>query len=140
VVYLDASFVLATLFSEINTDRAAEWLASTDLDNLCSSRWLSAEVTSAVGVKVRTGTLSQTAAISVLTNYQSQFASVFEKLDVTRQAFETATTYLRQPDLSLKAGDALHVAVAAIGGHSLATFDIKMLKAAEKTGVAIEMI
>jgi uncharacterized protein len=123
VVYLDASFVLATLFSEINTDRAAEWLASTDLDNLCSSRWLSAEVTSAVGVKVRTGALSQT-----------------EKLDVTRQAFETATTYLRQPDLSLKAGDALHVAVAAIGGHSLATFDIKMLKAAEKTGVAIEMI
>ncbi len=61
-------------------------------------------------------------------------------LPVTRGHFTLAARFAERHELSLRGGDALHLAVCADHGASLLTLDRRMREAAMALGVAVEMI
>jgi uncharacterized protein len=59
---------------------------------------------------------------------------------VTREHFQTAARFADQSELGLRAGDALHVAVAAELGATLCTLDKRLAEAAVALGVSAEIV
>ena len=109
MIYLDTSVVVALLTPEERSAQALDWFGQSR-EPLISSDWLITETHSALGIKQRHHGLSSGA----------------------RQAADL----LQDPGLGLRAGDALHLAVAL---HSrcthLASFDSRMQQAAVALGM-----
>lgn len=61
-------------------------------------------------------------------------------LAVTDDHFEIAAEFVTRQELGLRAGDALHLAIARDSGHTLATLDTRMASAAPLLGVSVEPI
>jgi predicted nucleic acid-binding protein len=63
-----------------------------------------------------------------------------EVLPVSVPAFYAAAGYAGQTALGLRAGDALHLAVAAEQGATLVSLDRRLVEAARTLGVAAELL
>ena len=74
----------------------------------------------------------------VLSNWRSARQENLTLVPVPPEAFDLAALCCDLHELGLRAGDALHVAVAALGGHRLATLGGAMAKAAVAVGVQVE--
>ncbi|MES2444380.1 MAG: PIN domain-containing protein [Pseudomonadota bacterium] len=59
-------------------------------------------------------------------------------LAVLDEHFEAAAHIASRRTLGIRSGDALHLAIAAEGGHRLVTFDRAMAAAAPHIGVPVE--
>jgi predicted nucleic acid-binding protein len=57
IVYLDASVVVAALTEERRTEEVRTWFDGNDAEMLAISPWVTTEVSIALSIKVRTGTL-----------------------------------------------------------------------------------
>lgn len=62
------------------------------------------------------------------------------EIAVVSDHFEAAARLLDRPDLGLRPGDALHIAIAESGGLRLVTFDKRMADAALQLGVQAEAL
>jgi predicted nucleic acid-binding protein len=76
-------------------------------------------------------------AVSLFTNLRTHSLAV---APVTRAHFQTAGWFADQSGLGLRAGDALHVAVAAELGATICTLDKRLADAAVALGVSAEMV
>lgn len=134
--YLDTSSCVAALTPEQGSERTAAWLAAQPEGTLAISAWCDVEVSSALSLKVRTGALTA----AQRTRVQESWTAVREglhRLPVGESAFAAAAGMLARHDLGLRAGDALHLAVAAAHGCTLVTLDERLAKAAPELGVAV---
>lgn len=134
--YLDASVCVAALTPERGTERVANWLSSHRADGLAISLWVHAEVASALSIKVRTASLSTEQRTAVLAAWSS-LRQGLRMLDITERSFVTAAEMVARHDLGLRAGDALHLAVAAAAGCTLVTLAARMATAAREVGVPV---
>jgi predicted nucleic acid-binding protein len=76
-------------------------------------------------------------AVSLFTNLRVQSLAI---APVTREHFQAAARFADQSGLGLRAGDALHVAVAAGLGATLCTLDKRLAEASVALGVSPEMV
>ena len=104
------------------------------------SDWLTTEVSSALSLKVRIGTLTLSRRAIALGAYQRMFLDNHIVVSVTASAFQTAARYADRHDLGLRAGDALHLAIAAFHGATLLTLDRRLHAAALALGYAVETV
>lgn len=91
---------------------------------------------SALSLKVRTGTLTveqRDDAADVWRRWNESFAL----LPVERQRFHDAARFAARHELALRAGDALHLAVAAARGCTLVTLDERLAKAGREFGTPV---
>lgn len=135
-LYLDTSAIVALLAAEPASERFQEWLSARQSDGLATSRWTEAEVASALSLKVRTGEFTIAQRAEAAAGWRSWREGLL-MLNVEAAAFETAAAFASRPDLGLRAGDALHLAVAAAAGCALVTLDERMAKAAPEVGVPV---
>ena len=91
-----------------------------------------------MSVKLRTGQLTIDQRASALARYRQVLAASLHILGITPQHFARATQFATQHDLGVRAGDALHLAIAAASGFHLVTLDTTMAKAAPMLGVPVE--
>lgn len=61
-------------------------------------------------------------------------------LEVDRKTFQVAASICDHHELGVRAGDALHLAVAVINDMTLRTFDKTMANAAIKLGYSAELL
>lgn len=61
-------------------------------------------------------------------------------IEVAPHHFEAAARMCDRPDLGLRAGDALHIAIAESGHLTLVTLDTRMADAALQLGIPVETI
>jgi predicted nucleic acid-binding protein len=135
MLYLDTSCLVPAYLREQTSEQVLSWLASLGHAPIAVSDWTVTEFTSAVGMKVRSGLALQEAR-SAVRSFRAAVAVHFACLPVRSPDFNDATSLLEQFDLGLRAGDALHLAVARnYGADHLYTFDKVMLKAATHFGV-----
>ena len=116
------------------------WLTQQGTSDLTISDWVITEFASALSVKVRMGRLSvanRAKAASLFTRLQGDSIAV---MPITRDHFLAAARFANQSGLGLRAGDALHVAVAAELGATLCTMDKRVAEAAVVLGVSAEMV
>jgi uncharacterized protein len=135
--YLDASVLVSMFTVDGHTPRASEWLRLAH-DRLHLSDWTLTEFSSAIAVGVRTARLTigdRDAAEEALRSWLStQRAPELVRSDDVR----AARALLRATTLPLRAGDALHLAIAQRIGHAIVSFDRRMCEAATDLGIAVE--
>jgi predicted nucleic acid-binding protein len=136
VIYLDTSVVVALLTPEECSAVALDWFEHCR-DTLISSHWLIAETHSALGTKQRQHGLSQDAREAAGKQFERLLQGGVELRSLDRGRFRHAAELLQDPGLGLRAGDALHLAVALHSRCShLASFDGRMQQAAAALGLS----
>lgn len=139
--YLDASVIVAAYTLEKHSDRVLSWLAGAgSADALAISEWTVTEVTSAFSIKLRTGQISIEGRNAALNDFGTMAAQALTTLPISAEHFRSATHFVKQYATGLRAGDALHLAVASANAASLCTLDRRMASAGETLGVSVLLL
>jgi len=128
------------LTREAATERIQVWLSRQDPAALMISDWVVTEFASALSVKMRINQLSVESRAKAVTLFTRLKAESLTVVPVTRDHFVAAARFADQHVLGLRAGDALHVAVAAEQGATICTLDKRLAEAATALGVSAELV
>ena len=140
MVYCDTSLLVAALSNEPMTQPVQSWLTAQPAEALCVSHWVVTEFSSAVSLKKRRGDLDAAGKAQMLSNWHTLLRDHLVLLPVADQTFALAARFCDRDDLRLRAGDALHLAIASLGGHRLATLDTILAAAALAVGVEVTQL
>ena len=137
MIYCDTSLMIASLIPEGASDSVQAWLAEQAEGTLCISDWVVTEFSSALGIKLRRGVIPADRQSHILAEWRARIADQLTLLPVPQPAFALAARYCEMPATGLRGSDALHLAVAALGGHALATLDARLAEGAQAVGVRV---
>jgi uncharacterized protein len=123
MIYLDTSALVALIANEAHSAAVAAWYARVK-GELVSAVWSVTEFASALSIKQRTGQLDQKQAESAWEHFGRLAANDLRLLPLEAVHFHRAATLTLDASLSLRAGDALHLACAELAGaKNIATLD-----------------
>ncbi len=135
-VYLDASVIVALLTNDALTARARAFLQSGSL-TLFISDYAAAEVASVIARRVRTGELTEVDARAAFDSLDQWTRTFARPIETAPGDIAMAARFIRRLDLTLRAPDAINIAIARRLGVVLATFDKGMASCASTLGVVV---
>lgn len=130
-VYLDTNLVIAALTAEPMTVVAQRYLEASVPASAAISDWSVTEVSSALSIKIRAGGLPVGERDEALAEFRYMLRESIECWSVTRDDFHRAAALAEEVRSGLRAGDALHLAVAERAGLVVHTLDRGMARAAK---------
>jgi predicted nucleic acid-binding protein len=139
MLYLDTGVLLAVLIPETHSTAASRFLEQATAP-LAISPWSGTELHSALGLKVRTGGLTLEQAEAVLEGFERSLAPTLVMLEVGPQDFRNPDACLRGWSTALRAGDALHLAIAAGRGATLCSLDSGFVQAAQRLELDAQLL
>lgn len=137
--YVDTSVLVAYLTRE-SSSAAAEAFMLSHGDPLAVSSWTEVELLSALGNKLRNRLLPPAIASRVVKKYDQFISPNLVQIVVTDADLTFAAKLLRGWRSTLRAGDSLHLAIAAKRGACIYTLDHGMNKAGGMLGVPVVLI
>jgi predicted nucleic acid-binding protein len=143
MIYLDTNILVSLHLIDTLSDSAVAWLA-TQTAQLAISEWTSAEFHAVIGLRKRKNELTAAHAKATIEQFNFNVQTHMQMLNVTNDCHVMTSEWLRNINCTIQTGDALHLAIAHLGGATtLATFDERFAKAAQKLklrNLAIELI
>ena len=134
--YVDTNILVSALTPEPVKHAARAWLVDHQ-DATFVSDWVITEFSSALSVKSRFTGLSDVDRSQALDGLSRYISTSLTVLPVGRNDFRTATRWCGAPELGLRAGDALHLAVASTHELTVITRDQVMVAAARELGLDV---
>jgi hypothetical protein len=135
-VYLDTSFLAPLAIPEDTSDLVERYLQRLEPGLLCTSLWTRVELASLLARRQRMGDFDGEQAERIRAAFDRVLGESLHLLVPTAEDFVTATDLLRDHASGLRAGDALHLAVARNRGPMpLLTLDRGLVKAAKHLGI-----
>jgi len=137
MVYIDTSALVPAFIREPKSEAVLAWLESSG-EGLLVSEWAIAEFASASAIKVRTGGIATARARQARARFLA-FAQEHCSIAVPQRAeFRRAAELAGDVNLKLRAGDALHLAIAeASRVQGILCLDETMSAGAKKIGLAV---
>jgi predicted nucleic acid-binding protein len=111
MLYIDTSVLVALCTNEAKTVDVVKWYAAC-ADELASAAWCVTEFASALGIKQRTGQLTEPQAQAAWVKFERMCANDLQLLPVGAMTFHRAALLAMEATAGLRAGDALHLACA----------------------------
>ena len=138
--YVDTSVFVTLLVHEPASQAVEAWFERAEITDLALSSWTITEFVSAIGSKVRAGALNAREAKAVLREFHALVHTSLTPIVPNNGDFVAAARLMEQFDLGLRAGDALHVAIAQQAGAArLVTLDKVLARAATQVGLPCEL-
>lgn len=132
MLYVDTSVLVALCTHEAKTADVVKWYADCT-DELASAAWCVTEFASAMGLKQRTGQLTESQAQTAWLQFERICANDLQLLPVEAMTFHRAAMLTMDAATGLRAGDALHLACAmANKAKGLVTLDVVLAKNAKR--------
>ncbi|HEY4114778.1 MAG TPA: type II toxin-antitoxin system VapC family toxin [Rhizomicrobium sp.] len=135
-IYLDNSVVVPFFLPDAFNARAEAFLLSGPA-GLVLSDFVRTEFASVVGLRVRTKEIGRSEARAAFSNFDVWSKKRITAVQIDPIDIEVAEGWLRRLDLTLRAPDAINLAVAKRLGATLATFDNKMASCATTLGLPL---
>ena len=137
-VYVDTSALVALVTAEPRTASLKTWLRGHAEQTLVSADWCVPEVASALAIKVRSGQLDAAIADEAWTEFGAACDGLLDLMPVEAGDLSYAAQMCRGVPSGLRAGDALHLAVALrTACDSMLGFDAALNRNAHASGLAV---
>ena len=136
--YFDTSFLAPLVLPEAASESVSEVLMALPEEELAVSHWTQVEFASLLARKVRTRELEMEKAHEVKTHFEQIVEKSFTVLLPDKDDYDQARNWLGQFNTSLKAADALHLAIAMnCSAEMVYSLDKLMIKAGKTLGLPV---
>jgi predicted nucleic acid-binding protein len=138
MLYFDTSFIAPLILPESTSAKVERFVAGLAPGDLAISHWTRVEFSSLLGREVRMGGLDSRAARAADAQFEAVVAESFVVLRPDTDDFTLAKEYLGHHAIGLRAGDALHLAIA--GNHraeAIYSLDKALIKAGKALGLPV---
>ena len=112
MLYFDTSFLVPLILPEATSDEIAGFVRRLPTEEFTVSHWTRVEFSSLIAREVRMGGLELQAATRADARFEAMLDKSFSVLLPNADDFGLAKRYLGRFETGLRAGDALHLAVA----------------------------
>lgn len=130
--YFDTSFLTPLLLEEDTSTKVEAYVRRLPASKLYVSHWTRVEFASLLAREVRMRALKEYAALEIAERFDELIAGSYEVLTPQPADYELARQFVLNFPTALRAGDALHAAIAKNhGATKLLTLDKGLLKAAK---------
>lgn len=134
--YFDTSFLAPLILQEPTSIKVERFMTRLPAGELAISHWTRVEFSSLLAREVRMGSLDRQAARDADAQFETVVTESFVVLLPNADDFSLAKAYLGNYETGLRAGDALHLAIARNhGAKSIYSLDKTLLKAGKLLGV-----
>jgi predicted nucleic acid-binding protein len=123
VLYFDTSFLAPLIIPEATSGKVAAFVRRLPAEEFTVSHWTRVEFSSLIAREVRMGGLDVQAATRADARFEAMVDESFSVLLPNADDFGLAKRYLGRFETGLRAGDALHLAVAN-NHHALAIYSL----------------
>ena len=113
MLYFDTSFLAPLMLVEPTSHQIQHFFSRKRADELAISHWTRVEFSSLLARHVRMGALTRQAGLRADAQFEAIVRGSFEVLSVSVSDFNLAKEYLQRYRTGLRAGDALHLAIAS---------------------------
>ena len=132
MLYFDTSFLAPLILEESTSTKIEAFFARLPAGEFCVSHWTRVEFASLIAREVRMGGLAEPDALLAIGQFDELVTESFQVLLPAVADYELAKAYIQRFATKLRAGDALHLAIASNhGAERLYTLDAGLLDAAK---------
>ena len=136
MIYVDTSVLGAIFFREPGAAELVARLERQRTGRLMISAWTLTEIASIGGIKQRIGAIDAATRQQALANFQRFASTQMGMTEIEPTDFRTAAVLIESPT-ALRAGDALHLAVARRLNARIASLDQRLRSATKAVGLAL---
>ena len=137
MVYVDTSVLVALFTNEATAERIANWTAE-ETRPLVSGDWCVTEFASALSLKQRTSQITPRQSNAAWKVFSQFCEGHLRLLPLEREVFGQAAHMVRTSKNGLRAGDALHLALALrVRAVAFFTLDVRLAKSAGQSKLRV---
>lgn len=132
MLYFDTSFLAPLILEEATSEKIEACFAKLPVGQLYVSHWTRVEFASLIAREVRMGGLAENNALLAIGQFDELVSESFQVIVPSVADYEDAKVFIQHFATKLRAGDALHLAIASNNGAKmLYTLDEGLLNAAK---------